>query len=73
VVTVSPPDTWAYALQLPHDPALRASPAPHASRASLVRMDDHADTAELLGCELVTNAYRHSDGPHPCACTAWAG
>ncbi|WP_309235622.1 ATP-binding protein [Streptomyces sp. TRM64462] len=26
-------------------------------------MDDRIDVAELLACELVTNAYRYSDGP----------
>lgn len=72
MVTVSPPHTseceteptWAYTLQLPHDPraariarvTLRAVLAGH-SMSRLV------DIAELLASELVTNAYRHSTGP----------
>ncbi|MCZ4507305.1 ATP-binding protein [Streptomyces sp. ActVer] len=72
MVTVSPPSpleceadqTWAYALQLPHDPraariariTLRAVLAGH----GLVQL---VDVAELLASELVTNAYRHSTGP----------
>jgi anti-sigma regulatory factor (Ser/Thr protein kinase) len=72
MVTVSPPSlpsplereadqTWAYALQLPHDPraariTLRAVLAGH-GLAQLV------DVAELLASELVTNAYRYSTSP----------
>ncbi|KUL23376.1 ATP-binding protein [Streptomyces regalis] len=72
MVTVSPSlpsecetePTWAYALQLPHDPraariarvTLRAVLAGHGMRQLI-------DTAELLASELVTNAYRHSTGP----------
>ena len=69
MVTVSPPEcevspTWAYALQLPHDPraariarvTLRAVLAGHG-------MSQLQDSAELLASELVTNAYRYSTGP----------
>ncbi|MDX3242984.1 ATP-binding protein [Streptomyces sp. ME18-1-4] len=69
MVTVSPSEceavpTWAYTLQLPHDPraariarvTLRAVLAGHGMRQL-------QDSAELLATELVTNAYRHSAGP----------
>ncbi|MFG3088316.1 ATP-binding protein [Streptomyces antibioticus] len=69
MVTVSPSEceggsTWAYSLQLPHDPraariarvTLRAVLAGHG-------MSELKDTAEVLATELVTNAYRHSTGP----------
>lgn len=69
MVTVSPSEcegvpTWAYALQLPHDPraariarvTLRAVLAGHG-------MAQLQDSAELLATELVTNAYRYSSGP----------
>ncbi|MEU3616819.1 ATP-binding protein [Streptomyces sp. NPDC006872] len=69
MVTVSPSEceaapTWAYTLQLPHDPraariarvTLRAVLAGHG-------MSQLRDSAELLATELVTNAYRHSTGP----------
>ncbi|WP_078948183.1 ATP-binding protein [Streptomyces griseus] len=69
MVTVSPSEceegpTWAYALQLPHDPraariarvTLRAVLAGHG-------MSQVRETAELLASELVTNAYRYSTGP----------
>ena len=69
MVTVSPSEcevspTWAYALQLPHDPraariarvTLRAVLADHG-------MKQLQEAAELLASELVTNAYRYSTGP----------
>ncbi|WP_345560279.1 ATP-binding protein [Streptomyces plumbiresistens] len=69
MVTVSPSECetsppWAYALQLPHDAratriarvTLRAVLAGHG-------MDQLQERAELLTSELVTNAYRYSDGP----------
>ncbi|GAA3370562.1 ATP-binding protein [Streptomyces sannanensis] len=62
--TVSPHAPWSYSLQLPHDPR-----APRVARMTLRAvlgghdMGELLDTAELLVCELVTNAYRHSDGP----------
>jgi len=69
MVTVSPSKSeasasWAYALQLPHDPL-----APRIARTTLrAVLAGHGlphitDTAELLTSELVTNAYRHSTGP----------
>ncbi|MBB5937979.1 ATP-binding protein [Streptomyces zagrosensis] len=58
-----PPDSWSYGIDVPHDPR---SPrfARHAVRMLL---DEHGlaqlgETAELLTSELVTNAYRYSDG-----------
>ncbi|MEV7614503.1 ATP-binding protein [Streptomyces sp. NPDC089799] len=60
--TVTP--TWVYTLQLPHDPR-----SPGIARATLRAvlhrhgMAVPADTAELITSELVTHAYRHSDGP----------
>ncbi|MDQ0788680.1 ATP-binding protein [Streptomyces sp. B3I8] len=69
MVTVAPPrsevsPSWAYALHLPRDAravriarvTLRAVLAGHG-------MGQLIDNAELLTSELVTNAYRHSDGP----------
>ncbi|MER5751632.1 ATP-binding protein [Streptomyces sp. NPDC002088] len=69
MLTVSPSKceaspTWAYALQLLHDP--RAARIDRVTlRAVLARrgVAQLADTAELLASELVTNAYRHSTGP----------
>ncbi|MCP3819963.1 ATP-binding protein [Streptomyces sp. A3M-1-3] len=70
MATVSPhrlwpdPSGWSYTLGLPHDPR-----APRIARTTLravlgsYGMGELVDTAELLACELVTNAYRHSDGP----------
>ncbi|MEV7420497.1 ATP-binding protein [Streptomyces sp. NPDC089919] len=61
--TVSP--SWSYTLQLPQDPR-----APGIARRMLRQvLDVHAMTgvlaaAELLTCELVTNAYLHSDAPY---------
>ncbi|MFJ5777727.1 ATP-binding protein [Streptomyces sp. NPDC093094] len=62
--TVSPPDTWAYALRLPRDPRA-ARVARMTVRAAL---DGHGrselrDGVELLTSELVGNAYRHTRGP----------
>ncbi|MEU7279506.1 ATP-binding protein [Streptomyces sp. NPDC045431] len=62
--TVSPHAPWSYLLQIPHNPR-----APRVARMTLRAvlaghgMDELTDTAELLACELITNAYRHSDGP----------
>ncbi|GAA4006573.1 ATP-binding protein [Streptomyces marokkonensis] len=62
--TVSPSDTWAYALRLPHDPRA-ARVARMTVRAALGGHGRHEvlDTVELLTSELVTNAYRHTRGP----------
>ncbi|MGW0774625.1 ATP-binding protein [Streptomyces sp. NPDC002835] len=64
--TVSPPTPWSYVLQLPHHP-FAARVARHTLRTVLGGHDMARllDTAELLTSELVTNAYRHSDGPAP--------
>lgn len=64
MVTVAPPDTWAYALRLPHDPRA-ARVARMTVRAALTShgRDEVLDAVELLTSELVTNAYRHTDGP----------
>jgi anti-sigma regulatory factor (Ser/Thr protein kinase) len=62
--TVSLPDTWVYALRLPHDPRA-ARVARVTVRAALDGHGRHelVDTVELLVSELVTNAYRHTAGP----------
>jgi len=69
MVTVSPSEfegspMWAYALQLPHD-ARAARIARATLRAVLAGhcMAQLQENAELLVSELVTNAYRYSDGP----------
>ncbi|MFJ5974011.1 ATP-binding protein [Streptomyces sp. NPDC093060] len=61
--TVSP--TWAYTLQLPHDPR-----APGIARATLRTVLAAHDlsaltpAAELLAAELLTNAHLHTAGPY---------
>ncbi|MCE7552270.1 ATP-binding protein [Streptomyces thermodiastaticus] len=62
--TVSLPDTWVYALRLPHDPRA-ARVARMTVRTALSSHGRHelVDVVELLTCELVTNAYRHTCGP----------
>ncbi|ATL30028.1 ATP-binding protein [Streptomyces formicae] len=64
MATVSPPHTWSYALHLPHDPRApriaRMTPRAVLPACGLAEL---ADLAELLTSELVTNAYRHSEGP----------
>ncbi|GGL72163.1 hypothetical protein GCM10010129_14800 [Streptomyces fumigatiscleroticus] len=74
MVTVSPPDTWAYALRLPHDPRA-ARVARVTVRAALHGhgMDEVLDVVELLTSELVTNAYRHTEGPASLRLTALGG
>ncbi|MGW4908147.1 ATP-binding protein [Streptomyces sp. NPDC004270] len=69
--TVSLPDTWAYALRLPHDPRA-ARVARMTVRAALGSHGRHEilDLVELLTSELVTNAYRHTDGPASLRLTA---
>lgn len=56
--------SWSYALHLPYDPRA-ARIARRTLRAVLSEhgMAELTDSAELLTSELVTNAYRHSDGP----------
>ncbi|GGZ33909.1 ATP-binding protein [Streptomyces poonensis] len=64
MVTVSPPDTWVYALRLPHDPRA-ARVARMTVRAALHGhgLLEVLDTVELLTSELVSNVYRHTKGP----------
>lgn len=71
MVTVVPPDTWTYALRLPHDPRA-ARVARMTVRAALNGhgMDEVLDAVELLTSELVTNAYRHTRGPASLRLTA---
>jgi anti-sigma regulatory factor (Ser/Thr protein kinase) len=71
--TVSPSDTWAYALRLPHDP--RAARVARMTVRSV--LDSHGrsevrDTVELLTSELVTNTYLHTKGPASLRLTALA-
>ncbi|MEU9342812.1 ATP-binding protein [Streptomyces sp. NPDC048278] len=72
--TVSLPDTWTYALRLPHDPRA-ARVARMTVRAALSGHGRHEvlDTAELLTSEMVTNAYRHANGPASLRLTALPG
>ncbi|MEW2566643.1 ATP-binding protein [Streptomyces sp. NPDC047070] len=71
MVTVAPPDTWTYALRLPHDPRA-ARVARMTVRAALHGhgMAENLDVVELLTSELVTNAYRHTRGPASLRLTA---
>ncbi|MFF5535588.1 ATP-binding protein [Streptomyces cinerochromogenes] len=71
--TVSLPDTWVYALRLPHDPRA-ARVARMTVRAVLNGHGRHEvlDAVELLTSELVTNAYRHTHGPASLRLTALA-
>ncbi|MGY4982900.1 ATP-binding protein [Streptomyces sp. 900105755] len=71
--TVSLPDTWTYALRLPHDPRA-ARVARMTVRAALSGHGRHEvlDTVELLTSELVANAYRHTHGPASLRLTALA-
>ncbi|WP_256640336.1 MULTISPECIES: ATP-binding protein [Streptomyces] len=62
--TVSLPDTWVYALRLPHDP--RAARVARTTVRAILNGHGRAevlDSVELLTSELVTNSYRHSGGP----------
>ncbi|GGN53153.1 ATPase [Streptomyces albiflavescens] len=74
MVTVAPPDTWVYALRLPHDPRA-ARVARMTVRAALGGHGLHEvlDVVELLTSELVTNAYRHTKGPASLRLTALGG
>ncbi|MEU7135294.1 ATP-binding protein [Streptomyces sp. NPDC046261] len=64
MATVSPAPPWSYILELPRDPR-----APGIARVTTrAVLDSHGMTeiaadATLLTCELVTNAYLHTDGP----------
>ncbi|MFB8130764.1 ATP-binding protein [Streptomyces mirabilis] len=74
MVTVSPPDTWAYALRLLPDPCA-AHVARMTARAALGGhgLREVLDVVELLTSELVTNAYRHTNGPASLRLTALGG
>ncbi|MFI1762043.1 ATP-binding protein [Streptomyces sp. NPDC020800] len=71
--TVSLPDTWVYALRLPHDPraARVARMTVRAALKSHGRLDV-LETVELLTSELVANTYRHTSGPASLRLTALA-
>ncbi|MCF6525067.1 ATP-binding protein [Streptomyces sp. JJ36] len=57
-------DCWEYTLYVPHDPRA-IGVARSTLHAVLVQNDlpQLIDTATLLASELLTNAYRHTDGP----------
>ncbi|MEU1185307.1 ATP-binding protein [Streptomyces sp. NPDC005820] len=71
MVTVAPPDTWSYALRLPHDPraarvarmTVRAVLGGHGRQEVL-------EAVELVTSELVANAYLHTEGPATLRLTA---
>lgn len=71
MVTVALPDTWVYALRLPHDPRA-ARVARTTVRAALKGhgMAHVLDPVELLTSELVTNTYLHTKGPASLRLTA---
>ncbi|MFC9912613.1 ATP-binding protein [Streptomyces sp. NPDC127197] len=71
MVTVALPNTWVYALRLPHDPRA-ARVARMTVRAALDGhgMHEVLDVVELLTSELVSNAYRHTHGPASLRLTA---
>ena len=64
MATVSPEKPWSYSLNLPRDPR-SARIARITLRGVLIshELDELVDDAERLTSELVTNAYRYSDGP----------
>jgi anti-sigma regulatory factor (Ser/Thr protein kinase) len=71
MVTVAPPDTWAYALRLPHDPrAARVERMTVRAALNGHGMLELLDVTELLTSELVTNTYRHTKGPASLRLTA---
>lgn len=74
MVTVSPPDTWMYALRLPHD-SRAARVARMTVRAALhgYGFQEVRDVVELLASELVSNVYRHTEGPGSLRLTALGG
>ncbi|MEW2618654.1 ATP-binding protein [Streptomyces sp. NPDC048106] len=61
--TVSLPDTWVYALRLPHDPrAARVARMTVRAVLSGHGREEILDDVELLASELVANVYRHAGG-----------
>lgn len=72
--TVSLPDTWVYALRLPHDPrAARVARMTVRAALSGHGRQEVLDTVELLTSEMVTNAFRHTNGPASLRLTALPG
>ncbi|MBT2674485.1 ATP-binding protein [Streptomyces sp. ISL-14] len=71
--TVSPPDTWVYALRLPHDPrAARVARMTVRSVLNSHGRPEVLDAVEVLISEMVTNAYLHTNGPASLRLTALA-
>ncbi|WP_037887628.1 ATP-binding protein [Streptomyces viridochromogenes] len=71
--TVSPPDTWMYALRLPHDPrAARVARMTVRSVLASHGRPEVLDSVELLTSEMVTNTYLHTHGPASLRLTALA-
>ncbi|MFC8512524.1 ATP-binding protein [Streptomyces sp. NPDC057257] len=71
--TVSPCDTWVYALRLPHDP--RAARVARMTVRSVLHSHGRLevlDAVELLTSEMVTNTYLHTNGPASLRLTALA-
>ncbi|WP_405820992.1 ATP-binding protein [Streptomyces sp. NBC_01390] len=69
--TVSPQDTWTYALRVPHDP--RAARVARMTVRSVLESHGRPeilDAVELLTSELVTNTYLHTGGPASLRLTA---
>ncbi|MBB5117912.1 hypothetical protein AF335_10140 [Streptomyces eurocidicus] len=64
MATVSPENPWSYTLNLPHDPhSARIARTTLRSVLACHDREELVDDAVLLTSELVTNAYRYSDGP----------
>ncbi|GAA0466256.1 ATP-binding protein [Streptomyces stramineus] len=64
MATVSPENLWSYTLNLPHDP--RSTGIARLTLRGILRSHGRSelvDDAVLLTSELVTNAYRNSEGP----------
>ncbi|MFJ9898787.1 ATP-binding protein [Streptomyces sp. NPDC091280] len=73
MATVSPSATWVYALRLPHDPrAARVARMTVRSVLTSHGRPELLDAVELLTSELVTNAYRHANGPSSLRLTSLA-
>ncbi|MFI2432539.1 ATP-binding protein [Streptomyces sp. NPDC018693] len=71
--TVSPSDTWVYALRLPHDPrAARVARTTVRSVLDGYGRHEVRDVVELLTSEMVTNTFLHTDGPASLRLTALA-
>ncbi|MBT2421925.1 ATP-binding protein [Streptomyces sp. ISL-22] len=71
--TVSPFDTWVYALRLPHDPrAARVARMTVRSVLASHGRPEIVEAVELLTSEMVTNTYLHTNGPASLRLTALA-